>query len=195
MKKILLAFALLALSACQETNPPPKIGMISFADKPTYSINVGRIDVVDEYKSPMAAPNIEHLMPYSPSVAMHIWVHDRLRSTGHEKYLQVVIKDASVIATDLPKKSGIEGFFTNEQDKSYDAKLEVELRIYGDEPMSEANVTVSAHRSVTIDEKASAAKRENVMRQLVDDLMGDINLELDQNIPMYFGSYLNYASR
>jgi hypothetical protein len=181
------------LSACQgHYQPPPPMELGFTRYQPIY-LNVGVIENVDEYKSPMTLPNVEHTLPYSPTEAMHIWVQDRLRAVGVNKTLQVIIKDASVVETDLPKPGGVQGFFTDSQDKRYDAKLEVELRIYGDDALSEANIHVSASRTTTIGEHASVAEREAVFRKLIFTLMDAMNAELEKNIYQYFGNDISYS--
>ncbi len=161
--------------------------------QPIY-LDVANIEFVEEYKSPMRSPYVEHLIPYSPSEAMHIWVKDRLRTVGLDKTLQVIIKDASVIATELPKPDGITGFFTDSQDWRYDAKLDVEMRIYGEGAMSEASIDVSATQSTTISEKASALpSAKPFSASMIADLMESANAELEKNMFKYFSKYISYS--
>ena len=184
MRKIIpLCLLTLLLCGCYNAPPPPPLPQaleINFRRYQPIYLNVTSIEIVDEYKSPMRAPNVEHLMPYSPAEAMHIWTRDRLRSVGADKTMQVIVKDASVVAVDLPKPGGVEGAITISQDKRYDAKLSIEMRIYGGGAMSEANIDVTATRSVTIPENASVAKREAVFRKLTYDLMDMMNAELEK---------------
>jgi len=192
MKKLFLIFILI-LSSCD--NPPPPEGPdISFTKYQPIYFDVAKIDIVDEYKSPMRMPNVEHLLPISPAEAMHIWVKDRLHGAGMENRMQVIIQDASVKVTQLEKPEGMTGFLTNSQDKKYDAKLAVEIRIYSPESaISQASVTASVTRSITIDEKSSVAERTAIFKQFIHDLMEGMNAQLEQNIYMYFGKYISYS--
>lgn len=187
----ILAFTML-LAACVSTPPPaPPLDFKRF--QPIY-LDVAKIDVVDEYKSPMRAPNVEHLVPISLSDAVHMWVADRLRAAGRDRSLQVIIKEGSIIATDLPKPTGLTGLMTISQDKQYNAKLTVEMRIYGPaSAMSEANVEATATRSITMPENASAATRDALFRRMIFDMMETMNAELEKNMFMYFGNYINYS--
>ena len=71
----------LALGSCSDESPvdfPP----LSFTRYQPIYLNVSRVEFVNEYKSPLRPPNVEHLMPSSPEDAMRIWVNDRIRAVG-----------------------------------------------------------------------------------------------------------------
>jgi hypothetical protein len=194
MKKWLCMFlGAWLLSSCAAESPvvlPP----LSFKRYAPIHVNVSSIQIVDEYKSPMKAPYVEHLLPYSPADAIRIWVKDRLRPVGAEKSMQVIIKDGSVIASVLHSDNNIEDFFTVDQDKRYDAKLDVELRIYGaNSAMSEASVQVSAKRSITMSENASAYQRDKRFREMISNMMEQVNAELEKNMFQYMGNHINFS--
>lgn len=195
IKKIATAAcALLMLSSCVGDGSPVDFAPLTFVRYQPIYLNVSTIQFVNEYKSPMQPPYVEHLMPYSPEDAMRIWVKDRIRAVGPEKSLQIIIKDASVKATELHKDSSIEDFFTIDQDRRYDAKLEVELRIYGSaSALSEANVSVKAARSITMSENASVNRRNAAFREMIASMMENVNAELEKNMYQYMGNYINYS--
>lgn len=191
-KFIIHALAFMALpliSACSTPATPPT-PTLSFTNQPNINMDVSNIEVSEDYHSPQRAPNVEHLMPYSPADAMQIWIKDRLRAKGASKLLQVSIIDASVVATDLPKTQGIKGLFTNDQDKRYDARLEVEMRVYGDSALSEASTSVEVTRSITIPENASVNSRKAAYTHMVSDLMKMLNEKLEKNMRQYLNNYI-----
>jgi hypothetical protein len=199
MRHLSLAAALAAtllLTACNDTPPPAPPATLSFANQPKLSLNVGRIDVVEEYKSPQRAPNIEHKLRISPASAMQLWVRDRLRaqaapgSEAASKWVQVIIKDASVTEKDLPKTSGFKGYLTNDQDKQYDASIAVEVRVYGSAPLSEANAEASARRNITLPENASPAQRNAAIDRLIIDTAQMLDATLEKNMQSYMSGYL-----
>lgn len=185
--------SLLALASCSDTGPvdfPP----LSFNRYQPMYLNVSSIEVVEEYKSPQRPPYVEHLIPYSPADAMGIWVKDRLRAVGSDKQLQVIIKEGSVVVNQLKNDRSLKDLLTIDQDKRYDAKLEVELRIYGPESaISLASVSAKAHRSVTMSENASLNQRNVVFRNLITDMMDSVNAELEMNMYRYMADYINYS--
>lgn len=183
----------LALGSCTQETPVdfPPLTFVRY--QPIY-LNVSSIEFVNEYKSPMKSPYVEHLMPYSPEEAMRIWVKDRIRAVGSNKILQVIIKDGSVVASELHKDSSWEDFFTVDLDRRYDAKLDVELRIYGTESaLSEASVHVKSDSSMTLSENASAWRQNAMYRQMIGQMMEKVNAELEKNIFTYMGNHINYS--
>ena len=188
---VLMLAALSLVSACS-TPKPVSTPELNFTQQPVIKLDVTKIEVIEAYKSPFASPNVEHLMPYSPADAMQIWIKDRLRATGSDKMLQITIVDAPVIAKDLPKTKGITGLFTVDQDKEYNARLEVEMRVYGTEALSEATTSVSVTRSISIPENASADSRKSAYTLMIQDMMKTINEKLEQNIRSYLGKYIQY---
>jgi len=188
---ILFLITMLGLAACSSSAPVPNTQPLSFTQYPPINIDVARIDMIEEYKSPFSAPNVEHLMPYTPADSIILWVKDRVHATGHDKILQVTIKDASVKSIDLPKTQGLTGLFTNDQDKKYDGRIEVEMRIYGDQPMSVANTSVVITRSITIPENASPNTRKAAYTQMVQDMMKMMNDKLESNMRSYMGNFIS----
>lgn len=187
---MLLALAALLLASCSQSTPPVVPKNIGFKRYQPIMMNVSKIDVIEEYRSPMRNPNVEHLLPVSPAEAMHTWVKDRLRVGATEKSMQVIIKDASVISTPLPKPEGVAGIVNLGNDRRYDARLNVEMRIYGDGAMSEASIEVTATRSININERTSVHEREVIFRRMVFDLMETMNAALEKNMFQYFGNYI-----
>jgi hypothetical protein len=192
MKLRYISFVLLLLSACGDVNPPSYPAPSFRHFQPIY-FKASTIEVIEEYRQPMRAPNIEHLMPYAPADAMQIWVKQRMKASGGGKTMQVIIKDASVIEKKLPTKGGIAGLITVEQDKEYNARLEVEIRVYGDAALSEASVNVIATRMMTMSEAASVADRNSKFQQLLKDMMATTNAELEKNIHQYLSNYVDYS--
>jgi len=186
---------LLVLSGCDYFNPPPPPAPkldISFTKYQPIYLDVATIDIVEEYKSPMQEPNVEHLVPISPADAVHLWVKDRLRATGFDNRLQVIIKDASIVSSPLPVPQGVKGMLANPV-RQYDAKLAVEMRIYSDKPMSDANIDVSATQSATLPEKADTLQRKIFFNKLVRDLMESANSEIERQMFRYFNGHISYA--
>ncbi len=192
MRKFLLILPLILFTAaCQQ--PAPKPRPISFTQYPPIALNVSHVKVSEAYNSPMKRPHVEHFLPTSPAEAMDIWVKDRMRAVGGTRTLEVIIKDASVVEEGLPRTGGFKGVYTVDQAERYAARLEVEMRIYGDSAMSEASINIVATRSDTAAENFSAAKRDEMWDRMVRDLMAVANAELERNIHQYFSNYIRYT--
>ncbi len=189
----LLFLPVVFLGACFDMSAPPPPPSLSFRGYQPIYFNVSSIEVVEEYRSPMRAPNVEHIMPYSPADAVQLWTKQRLRASGGNKTMQVVVKDASVVEKSLPTDGGVVGFFKSEPDREYNARLEVEIRIYGDAALSEASASVVGTRMLTITESDSVEDRDMKFRGMIKEMMVVMNAELEKNIYQHLGSYVNYA--
>jgi hypothetical protein len=194
LRLLLAAIAAFTLSSCGYDNSPVDYPPLSFVRYQPIYLNVSSIEYAPEYRSPMRSPNVEHLMPYSPEDALRVWMKDRIRAVGPDKILQVIVKDGSVVASQIHKDNSIEDFFTVDQDRRYDGILDLELRIYGDKSaLSEANVQVRVTRSFTMSENASVARRQAAFRQMIGEMMEQVNAELEKNIYQYMGNHINYS--
>ncbi len=192
---IFLAITGLLLASCQNTSPNIERQPLSFKQYLPIHLAVSRIDVIEEYKSPMVPPYVEHRIPYSPSEAMDIWVKQRLRAVGLENRLEVIIKNGAVTAREIPKQSGMGGLFTGQPDKKYEAYLEVELRVYDESgsAMSAANVNARASRTIVINDSASVHERDEALRKMTTELMTLINAQLEKNMFMFMSGYISFS--
>jgi hypothetical protein len=194
MCRLFLFLSLALLASCRSSQPvdfPP----LTFKKYAPIYLNVASIQVIDEYKSPQQEPYVEHLLPYSPEDAMRIWVKDRIRAVGLDNTLHVIIKDGSVKATTKKAENSFSQFLTIDQNRSYDMKLEVEMRIYdGVNALSKASVRAKATRMRTMPRDASVMERNAQFRAMIADLMESLNAELEKNIFMHMGNYISYSS-
>lgn len=190
MRKILFAFAVLALASCQH-EIPQEVKPLSF-EGPTYRFNVSRVDVVDDFTPALHSPRTEYSGSASLSEAMHKWAAIRLTHGGSSNILEVHITDASIAKKNLPKqKSGIEGYFTKEQTEEYEGKLSVELRVYTpDRTLPMAHSEIKAQQSHTLSEDATLQDRKAIYRRITAEIMEEVDKILDHNIHAYFANYL-----
>lgn len=189
--KCLAPLIALILVAC-DSPPPPNFAPLSFKGRTPIYLDVVNIELHNEYKAPLKAPNVEHKFPVTPEQAITAWVNDRLKTAGSNKTLVVKIKNASVIEEKLPTQQGFSGMFKDEQAYKYTANVSLELRIYGDSPISIADTEVNASRFATLSEGATLVERDQLYYDLTKALMEDLNAELDKNINQYFANYIHY---
>lgn len=192
MKKFLaLAFAALALASCQEAPAPAQSAPIQFGGKPPIRLNVAQINVVETYKAPMAAPNVDHTMPTPPIVAVKQWVGQRLVAGGAQGTLEVTVEDASVKETRLPVKGGVEGFFTDQQDARYDAHIRLTMRLYdGVNTISVAEASAEVGSMRTINQKATVAQREAMFNSMLQQMMLQLDSEAEARLRQYFSRFI-----
>ncbi|MGE0755039.1 MAG: hypothetical protein AB7L92_07740 [Alphaproteobacteria bacterium] len=187
------AVCILPTAGCEDASPvelPP----LSFKQFLPIHMAVSRIDVIEEYKSPMALPNVEHLVPYSPTEAMRIWVDHRLVAVGIDNTLQVIIKNAPVTVHQMPIERDWPSFFTGQPDKRYDAELEVEMRIYqSGSALSLAKVNTRAKRSVVINDSVTVLERDRALRKMITELMTMMNATLEEHMFEHMANHISFS--
>ena len=184
--------ALIALlSACQAPlPPPPTYPDITFTSEPPIPLGVAAVEVDDEYLPPLKAPNVDHEFPVRIAAAAARWAHDRLRAAGSQLTARVIIKDASAVATDLPKTEGLKGVFTNDQAVRYDARVEMIVEIRDEHGLPLASVSATAERSRSVTNDLTLNDRDKVFYEMTKGLMQDEDAALDKNIHQYMQLYI-----
>lgn len=191
MKKILaLFFTLSLLVACASSDAPPAPQDMSFKDQKPIALAVSDFQIIQDYKSPMASPNVEHLFPITPSKAVENWVKDRLTATGGQFLARVVVRDASVKETELPYTKGWRGWFSTEEAARFDGSLSVMIEIVRPDGYVEAYVSAKSTQSRTVLENASASDKDRAWYDLTRALANDIDRELTKQIGANFGPIL-----
>lgn len=183
----------LVIAACTTATPPSQsFPPITFAQNGPIKLTVSRVEVVHEYLPPLTAPNVEHQVPIPPAAMAQRWAQDRLVASGGVYVGRFVIKRASVVQSQLPRTEGIRAVFTKDQDKKYDAELEVELQIRDERGIVLGVVTAAVGRSTTTPEDITLADREKVWYDMVKDIGATLNADLDRNIRSSLGTYTSF---
>ncbi|MEO5374859.1 MAG: hypothetical protein H7840_11355 [Alphaproteobacteria bacterium] len=175
------------------SSPPPPIQVLPdlrFTDKPPFSLDVARIEVVSAYKAPFKEPNIEHLMPVPPERAAMNWANDRLKAVGRANTARFIVRDASVVEKSLKVDEGVSGLFKKEQSERYEGRLEVVLEIRDEHGRVVGEASASAWRSRTVPEDITIAQREKMWYELTQALAGDMNTLLETNMRQYIARFL-----
>lgn len=187
----LLAVVALGLTGCA---PPPKeydLSPPSFTQETPIALDVAEIRIRDDFNPPAGQGHAEHLFPVPPEEAVRIWASQRLKAVGPRNILEVVIEDASVMETKLPRKGGIEGDFTDEPSERYNVVMAVSLRLYGGErAISEASAQTRVTRMKEVTEKMSVFARRAIFAQMTRDLTKQLDTSLTQQIHQYFSNHI-----
>ncbi len=184
-----LAMFGMALGGCA-SQVPVKPPAVSFADHATIDLDVAAIDVVDQYRPPMAKPNVEHLAPNPPGQAVRRWAAERLRAVGRGGSAQVVIMDASIVESQLAREQGITAFFTTQQGQRYDGRVEVKIVCQSPTSGLTGYAQAMASRSSTVPEDISLAGREETWDKLVRGMMEDLDNRLSHAVQDGLGPML-----
>ncbi len=187
-----LAVCLIFLAACQ---PAPALTVFpdpSYAHLGQIRLDVGTLDIVEAYRPPLAAPNVEHVFPVPPVTAARAWARDRLVAAGIAASGRAVftVREASVVQTELATTGGVRGAFTVDQAHRYDAVLTVELEILGPGGGQRGRVNVTAKRSQTAPEDITLDGRDRLWFAMTEALIADMNRELEARIGAILGPFL-----
>ena len=118
-----LALFSLVLAACATPDPAPRYADITFQGKPKIGLDVGSIEVVNEYREPLSRPHVEHLVPVNPGRTVERWASDRLTASGSQFNRAVLrVKEASIVEEKLKTTTGLRGSLTNAQSERYTAE-------------------------------------------------------------------------
>ena len=196
MKKLLIATLALTLAACQQAPSAFTPGPFAFEVNrmAPMTANVHEVRITSEYQPTMRTPYVEQDFPVAPAIAVKKWVSQRLEpnpAISANSILEVVITDASVKETRLPKTKGVKGVFTDDQDARYDARIAVTFRVFsGDQAMSSATGDVIVTRSRTINERATVYEREAIYHTMLRDMMIQFDSEAKSRLHQYFQPFL-----
>ena len=184
----------LVLAGCTMPSPAPRYPELTFNHLPPIRLDAATLEIVDAFKSPFTAPNVEHLMPVSPAVAMRRWAQDRLTPVGKGGRIVFTIVDAGVIETALEPTPGVRGVVTKDQSERYDASLRVRISVDGGDNRRRGEVSADAMRSRTVIEGMSLNEREKIWFQMTESLVADMNGELEAAIRSFLQPFLVAAS-
>jgi len=185
------AAAALLLAACTNAPPPTKFPQLTYAHFGAFVFDVSTVEIVDAYRPPLAAPNVEHRMPVAPAAAAHRWAHDRLRATGSTGRRAVfTIENGAVTETPLKREGGLRGTFTVDQSERYDAVLAVRLEIFDANGRRVGIAKADARRSRSVPENITLDAREKVWFSITETLANDMNAEMERAINQYLGRFL-----
>src|ERR1700687_4686258 len=106
---VLLLVALCGLAACDTPPTREPFPKLTYGHLPPYRLAVARVDVVDEYRPPPSAPNVEQNFPVSPAptaATAEQWGHDRLAAAGGSRRAVYTVLRADAVETHLAGDQG-----------------------------------------------------------------------------------------
>ncbi|HXQ51350.1 MAG TPA: hypothetical protein VN802_09680 [Stellaceae bacterium] len=187
-RRVFVLATVLGLAAGCSTPPPrPSFPDLRFTAQPPIQLNVARIDVVTAYQAPFRPPNVEHSFPVTPAHAMENWAHDRLKAVGTSGRAVFSIRNASVIETELPRTTGIQGALTTEPSQRYDLALEANVQIVDDKGLEARSATVQSSLSKSVLEGITPNDRETAWYGMVKDAMANFDGQMEREIRNNFG--------
>ena len=183
---IVLAFA----AACDTAPPPQTLPEITFAHQPPIKLDVRSIDVVSNYRPPMKAPNVEHMLRQNPEASLRRWAHDRLRAVGSTGTARLVIANASIVETPLAKEKGFKATFTTQQSERYDGTIDAAVEVLDARGAQRGFAAARTAYARTVAEDISLYNRERAWFDITDALMKSFNEEIETNMRRYLATWI-----
>jgi hypothetical protein len=184
------AIMLGVLAGCASPAPRPSFPDIRFTTEPPLRIDAASIELVKDFRPSFKPPQVEHLFPIPPELAIENWVHDRLQATGTSRRVIVHIIDAGVREVVLPKTPGLRGAFTTDQAERYDGTVEVRIDLVDERGFPERTVTAKATRSQSVAEGITANQRDQAWYDMTRGMMSSLDRELERQIRANFTFYV-----
>ena len=186
----LLMVLILGLPGCTNDVVDPVFPNISFTHRQPIKLEIGRVEIKNEYFSPSTHPNVEHEFPISPAKAVFQWVRGRLRPVGKNGSIIIIIRDASVIEVPLALKRGLKEVFTRQQSHRYDAVIDLRVEVRESDNSVQAIVQSVAKMSRTVPENLSIKAREEIWFKLTEEMMEDLDKSLQKLIYKHLKKWL-----
>ena len=186
-RRALLALTYLMMVACS-TPPAGVYPELGFAHREPIRLAVARIEVVEQYRPPGVAPNVDHRVPQPPLTVMRRWADQRLAAAGTEGVARVVITDASIVTEPVQQSGGVIGLVSVEQSERYAVRLAMAVEVESTAGTGRADAV--AERSVTVLEDATLAEIEDARFLMVERAANDLDRELEANLRLYLEPFL-----
>jgi len=177
------------LAACTSPPPRPNFPDIHFTGNPPIRLNVGAVEIKENFHPPMKAPNVDHLYPVTPIHALENWAHDRLAAAGGTNHAVFVIDDASAIETDLPPTTGVRGWFTTDQSERYDMTVSGTLTLYNASGAMLVSTTAKATRYQTVAQDITPNQRDQTWYDMTKAILDDFDKQMDSDIRRDFTGF------
>jgi hypothetical protein len=181
-REFLLLPSLALLAACDTPPNRRDFATLTFQDRPSIRLDVAQIEIVQAYKAPGQAPNVDHLVPQKPLDVATSWGRDVLRAVGQRGMATYTVLDASAVETRLPRSTGMTQVFKKEQSDRYDLKIAVQLQLNNPLLRATGTAQASASRSQTVAEDMTLNEREAVWFEMTESAMRELDQKLEAAI-------------
>ena len=176
----------LVLASCAPPPQAPSFADIHFTDEPPFLLQAAQLEIRTFYQP----TDDDNAYPVSPLHAVQNWARDRLRTNGQGGPARFTIANAAATVKNLPVQGGLSGTFTDQVSQQYDVALDAALEILDSTGVAMRSIRVTATRSQTVLQSATANDREQARYDLVRALMADFDTQAQARLTSGLGSYL-----
>ncbi|HEY1096721.1 MAG TPA: hypothetical protein VGF14_05725 [Alphaproteobacteria bacterium] len=180
-KKIMTKLAVAALGSllvlgCSTGTPEPRpMPVLGYHKYPQVRLNVGRIEVVNNYNPGQQPGHIENQMAMPLPDAVNDWAKTRFQAMGQDGVLTITIDNASVISENLQRTSGVKGVFTIDQSQRVTGQIALRFASSNASFGTSGNAQVSVKSSRTMAEDSSLQTQDIILANLTDNMMVELD--------------------
>lgn len=173
-RRLFLTLAVAGLAAgCTTRDPTLRFADLTFTGRAPIRLDSAQVEIVDDYRMPLAAPNVEHRAPLAPGAAAERWARDVLQAAGTGGRAVFHVTRGSLVEIPLATTTGLKGLITVDQAERYAADIEGRLELFGANGRLLGNAEAKATRTQTIAENASLNDRQRLWYALVEATAND----------------------
>jgi hypothetical protein len=176
----------LSLVSCAPPPESPTFPDLRFTGEPPLLLQAAQIEIRTLYQPTDA----DSAFPVAPVRAVQNWARDRLRANGQGGPARFTIANASATEKDLRVQGGISGTLTDQVSQQYDVTIDAAIEILDTQGVALRTARVTATRSRSVLQSATANDRARVRYELVRDVMADFDNQAQSRISAGFGQYL-----
>ena len=157
-------------------NSPPAI--FATAAFPPLAINARSLKIIDNWQMPIVDPYVGHRVNPLPSNILADWASHVLSPAGGSGEIIFDMTRVAITMTDLPKKMGLNGLFSDQQAKKITAEIEAQIIWLQPVGGTQARLIIGASHSITIRESTNS----NEVSQKTHESMNGALARLDRQV-------------
>lgn len=151
---------------------------------PIIRLAVAELQVIPAYAAPGRPPNVEHRMEAPLQAVAAQWARGNVRAVGTLNRARVIVRQASIVAVALKRKTGVSGLFRKEPNTRFDGTLALAIEVRNDTGDLLGQVSARATRSREVLEGTSQEDHKAVWRAMAEGLVSDIARELERQVSL-----------
>ena len=156
---------------------------------PVIRLAVAELQVIPAYAAPGRKPNVEHRMKAPLQAVAAQWARGNVRAVGTLNRARVIVRQASIVAVALKRKTGVSGLFRKEPNTRYDGTLALAIEVRNDTGDLLGQVSARATRSREVLEGTSQEDHEALWRAMAEGLVADVARELERQVALRLTSF------
>ncbi len=156
---------------------------------PVIRLAVAELQVIPAYAAPGRPPNVEHRMKAPLQAVAAGWARGNVRAVGTAGRARVIVRQASIVAVALKRKTGVSGLFRKEPNTRFDGTLALAIEVRNDTGDLLGQVSARASRSREVLEGASQEDRKALWRAMAEGLVADVARELERQVSLRLTSF------